>query len=215
MFLQLLYGASFDSDTSFIRRALGFTQRLAGLYASTMLGPRPPVLPTYQFAPTRAAVRQLLCESGNPIAAILTLADVLLGLDASTKDRALQEIARFTAERHKLPVASVLGSLLEREKIGSTALGFGIAIPHARIKGLPRPVAAFVRTKFPLPFGAPDDKPVSDMLVLLVPEKVADEHLQLLAAAARLFSDREFRETLRASVDAAAVHLAFTGDLAQ
>ena len=180
-----------------------------------MLGPRPPILPTYHFAPTLGAVSQRPCEPRNAIAAIMTPADVLLGLEAATKERAFEHIARFIALRHGLCAASVHASLVEREKIGSTALGFGIAIPHARIKGLSRPIAAFVRTKFPLWFGAPDDKPVSDMLVLLVPQEVTDEHLQLLATAAQMFSDRGFRESLRVGADAAAVHSAFAGDRGQ
>ena len=180
-----------------------------------MLRPCSTALPTYHFAPPPSAAAQCRCEPRNPIAAILRPADVLLGVDASTKERALEHIARFIEQRHGFPAASVHARLSEREKIGSTGLGFGIAIPHARIRGLLRPIAAFVRTKLALPFDAPDDKPVSDMLVLLVPQEVADEHLQLLATAALMFSNRGFRETLRASSDAVSVHAAFAGALEQ
>jgi len=175
-------------------------------------GTRLPI-PTYHLAPTLGAASQCSREQSNAIAAILTPADVFLGLEAATKERAFEHIARFIALRHGLSAASVQASLVERERIGSTGLGFGIAIPHARIKGLSRPIATFVRTKIPLAFGAPDDKPVSDMLVLLVPQEVTDAHLQLLATAAQMFSDRGFRENLRGSADPAAVHSAFAGAL--
>jgi PTS system nitrogen regulatory IIA component len=141
----------------------------------------------------------------------LTSTDVLLDLEAPTKSRALHEIARFIATRHSLDETDIHACLAERETVGSTGLGFGIAIPHARVKGLSRPIAAFVRLKSPIDFGAPDDKPVSDVLVLLVPPEVTDEHLQLLAAIAEMFSDREFREGLRARTDPAAVHTLLAG----
>jgi nitrogen PTS system EIIA component len=169
-------------------------------------------LPSYCFGPEPSPPRRQ--SAGVPrtaIAAILTPAYVLLGVDALTKERALEEIARFIAKRRGLVETEVHAGLVEREKIGSTGLGFGIAIPHARVKGLSRPVAAFVRTRFPISFGAPDDKPVSDMLVLLVPPDVADEHLHLLAEVAEMFSDRRLRENLRTRVDAAAVHALLVG----
>lgn len=169
-------------------------------------------LPNYYFGPAPSSPRdQNAGVSRTAIAAILTPADVLLGVDALTKERAFEEIARFIAKRHRLLEAEVRASLIEREKIGSTGLGFGIAIPHARVKGLDRPIAAFVRTKYPIAFGAPDDKPVSDMLVLLVPPEVADEHLHLLAEVAEMFADRTLRERLRTRVDAAAVHALLAG----
>jgi PTS system nitrogen regulatory IIA component len=173
-------------------------------------------LPGYYFASERRAAPVARSASARPsaLSALLIPADVFLGVDASTKDRAFEEIARFIAGRHALPEADVLACLVEREKIGSTGLGFGVAIPHARVKGLSRPIAAFVRTKFPIPFGAPDDKPVSNMLVLLVPPEVADEHLQLLAEVAEMFADRKLRENLRACSHAAAVHALIAGTVA-
>jgi nitrogen PTS system EIIA component len=173
-------------------------------------------LPGYYFGSERRTAPVGRSASARPsaLAALLTPADVLLGIDASTKERAFEEIARFIAGRHGLPEADVHARLVEREKIGSTRLGFGVAIPHARVEGLSRPIAAFVRTRFPISFGAPDDKPVSDMLILLVPPEVADEHLQLLAEVAELFADRKLRENLRARSDAAAVHALIAGSVA-
>lgn len=168
-------------------------------------------LPDYYFAPAPDAARRPQSKARTALAEILTPADVLLALDVMTKERAFEEIARFIARRNGLPEETVHSSLVEREKIGSTGLGFGIAIPHARVKGLDRPIAAFVRTKYPIAFGAPDDKPVSDMLVLLVPPEVADEHLHLLAQIAETFSDRMLRENLRTCADAASVHALLRG----
>lgn len=168
----------------------------------------------YDFSPSPvvAPSRPSTSENSprNAVAALLAPADVLLDLDVPTKRRALEEIARFVAERNGLPCGEVHANLVERERIGSTAPGFGMAIPHARLKGLPHPIAAFVRTKFPIPFDAPDDKPVSEMLVLLVPQQATDEHLRLLAEVAEMFGDRPFRERLRSCAQPADVHSAFT-----
>jgi PTS system nitrogen regulatory IIA component len=143
------------------------------------------------------------------IAAVLSPDDILLDLAAYSKQRAFEDISRLVAARHGLPEEHVLASLLEREKIGSTALGQGFAIPHARVAALSRPIAAFVRTEMPIPFDAPDGKPVSDLLVLLVPQRATEAHLLLLAEAAEMFCDVSFRERLRGCVDSAAVHSAF------
>ncbi len=145
----------------------------------------------------------------DPIAEILTPADILLDLDEPTKERALEAIARFVAARHGFVEESVHASLVKREKIGSTAVGCGIAIPHARVKYLLRPAAAFVRMKIPIPFDAPDGKPVSDLFVLLVPQHATETHLSLLAGVAEMFCDMSFREAMRACGDADRLHAAF------
>jgi PTS system nitrogen regulatory IIA component len=170
-------------------------------------------LPSYYFGAEKdpPPAQQRGSPRRTALSSLLTPADVLLDLDAPTKSRALYEAARFIATRHGLNEADIHASLSAREKVGSTGLGFGIAIPHARVKGLPHPIAAFVRMKSAIDFGAPDDKPVSDMLVLLVPPAVADEYLQLLAGVAEMFSDREFRERLRTRADAAALHALLAG----
>ena len=169
-------------------------------------------LPSYYFgAENSPPRRQGVSPRRTALSSLLTPLDVLLDLDAPTKSRALHEAARFIATRHGLNKTDIHSSLAAREKVGSTGLGFGIAIPHARVSGLSRPIAAFVRMKSPIDFGAPDEKPVSDMLVLLVPPEVADEHLQLLAGVAEMFSDRNLRERLRTRADAAAVHALLAG----
>ena len=147
--------------------------------------------------------------SRNAVAPILAPSDILLDLDVSTKDRALEEIARFIGARHGLVDGDVRASLAEREKVGSTAVGCGVAIPHARVKDLSRPIAAFVRTKIPIPFDAPDGKPVSDLFVLLVPRHATETHLRLLAQVAEMFIDVSFREGLRMCADVDGIHAAF------
>jgi nitrogen PTS system EIIA component len=145
----------------------------------------------------------------NLIAQLLSPEDILLDVDASSKKRVFEEVGRLFERRHGLAQAQVVDSLSAREKLGSTGLGHGVAIPHARIKGLPKAVAAIVRTRLPIPFDAPDGKPVSDMVVLLVPEQATEEHLQILAWIAQVFADRQFRQRLRMCVDAASVSRLF------
>lgn len=149
--------------------------------------------------------------SRSALAGLLQPADVFLSLEAANADQAISGIARFVSRRHWLSETVVRSRLAEREHIGSTAIGCGVAVPHARLKGLSRPVAAFVRTTMPISFDAPDGKPVSEMLVLLVPWDATEEHLVLLAEVAAMFSDRQFRDELRSCVDCNEVHARLTG----
>jgi PTS system nitrogen regulatory IIA component len=89
-------------------------------------------------------------------------------------------------------------------------LGQGIAIPHGRLKGLKSAVGCFIRLAQPVPFDAPDGKPVNLMFVLLVPEAATEHHLQLLSELAQMFSDREFRDQVATATDPAAVHQIFS-----
>jgi PTS system nitrogen regulatory IIA component len=133
----------------------------------------------------------------NVLADLLHSNDILLDLDALSKKRVFEEVGRLFDGRHGLSKAHVEQSLGKREDLGSTGLGHGVAIPHARIASLQRALGVFVRTRLPIPFDAPDEKPVSDMFVLLVPEKATEAHLQILAAIAEKFSSRAFRDKLR------------------
>jgi PTS system nitrogen regulatory IIA component len=142
----------------------------------------------------------------KPLAQLLSSEDILLDLDVSTKKGVFEEVGRLFARRHGLPQTEVVDSLDAREKLGSTGLGQGVALPHARIKNLPQAVAAFVRLKMPIPFDAPDAKPVWAMLILLVPERATEEHLQILAELGQIFGDRDFRERLRMCDDERAAY---------
>ena len=137
----------------------------------------------------------------NPLGELLTLNDVRLDLDVANKPQLLDEVAALLAARHGLSKTLVLESLTVREQLGSTGVGHGVAIPHARMNQCAVPAAAFVRTRFAIPFDAPDGKPVSVFLGLIVPNKATERHLQLLATAAGMLSDRTFRDKLRTSTD--------------
>jgi PTS system nitrogen regulatory IIA component len=100
----------------------------------------------------------------------------------------------------------VFDSLFARERLGSTGLGQGVAIPHGRIKGLKEAIGAFVRLAQPVPFDAPDGGPVSLVFVLLVPEKATEKHLQILSELAQMFSDKALREAMSRAPDAAALY---------
>jgi PTS system nitrogen regulatory IIA component len=106
--------------------------------------------------------------------------------------------------------SSVTDNLFARERLGSTALGEGVAIPHGRIKGLKQPLAAFVRLDQPIPFESPDGQPVSLLIFLLVPEQATQQHLEILSEIAQLLSDREARERLHTEQDREELHRLLT-----
>ena len=139
----------------------------------------------------------------NQIAELLPPANIALDLDVASKPRLFEAAGALFAAGSGLDAAVVASSLAAREKLGSTGLGQGIAIPHGRIKGLKEARGAFLRLKQPVPFDAPDGKPVSQVFVLLVPEQATDLHLQLLSELAQMFSEKAFREKLAGAADAA------------
>jgi PTS system nitrogen regulatory IIA component len=141
----------------------------------------------------------------NPVSELLGVEDIELDLDVSGKEALLARIAAMLARRDRLVEADVFESLAARERLGSTGLGHGVAIPHARMPQCAAASAVFVRTKNGIAFDAPDGRPVSIFLGLIVPRQANDRHLKLLATAAAMFSDRAFRDKLRASGDSASV----------
>lgn len=147
----------------------------------------------------------------NLIANLLPLSNIQVGLDASSKKRVFEQAGLLFENNQGIGRSTVFDSLFAREKLGSTGLGQGVAIPHGRIKGLKAAVGAFLRLAAPVQFDAPDGKPVSFLFVLLVPEQATEQHLQILSELAQMFSDRAFREQLAAAPDAAAIHALFTG----
>lgn len=146
----------------------------------------------------------------NLIASLLSPENVLVDLEASSKKRVFEQAGLIFENNQDIGRSTVFDSLFARERLGSTGLGQGVAIPHGRIKGLKEATGAVVRLTTPIPFDAPDGKPVSLLFVLLVPEQATEQHLQLLSELAQLFSDSEFRERVHAAADAAAVHALFT-----
>ena len=129
--------------------------------------------------------------------------EIVLDVDVPDRRRALEMAAAQIGHAHGLDPEPILRALLRREQVGSTALGQGVAIPHARIAGITQPLTLFMRTRLALDFDAPDGKPVANLLVIMVPaDGDTDDHLLLLAAIAEAFSDREFRASLAASTTA-------------
>jgi PTS system nitrogen regulatory IIA component len=132
----------------------------------------------------------------NQIAKLLPLANVLLDLDVGSKKRVFERAGLLFENNHNIGRSVVFDSLFAREKLGSTGLGQGVAIPHGRIKGIKEALGALVRMREPIPFDAPDAQPVGLIFVLLVPERATDLHLQILSELAQIFSDQPFREQL-------------------
>src|SRR5438105_15912492 len=144
----------------------------------------------------------------NHIAQLLPEANIVLDMEATSKKRLFEQIGQLFEDHAQIARNVVFESLFAREKLGSTGLGQGIAIPHGRIKGIPEAIGAFVRTKTPIPFDSPDGRGVSLIFVLLVPEQATDRHLQLLSELAQMFSDKGQRERLATAPDATAVRQA-------
>ena len=141
----------------------------------------------------------------NPLTNILSVSQVLLDLEASSKKRVFEQAGMLFESHLGLARSVVFDSLFAREKLGSTGLGQGIAIPHGRIKGLKQAAGAFLRLSNPVAFDSPDGRPVSLLFVLLVPEQATEEHLQILSELAQRFAERPFRDALLAAQDSAAV----------
>ena len=146
----------------------------------------------------------------NLIAKLLPPSNIVLDVEVSSKKRMFEEVGLLFENNQAVARGLVFDSLFARERLGSTGLGQGVAIPHGRIKGLREPVGAFLRLKAPVPFDAPDGRPVNLIFVLLVPEQATEQHLEILSELAQMLSDREFRQNLGTAADAAALHQQIT-----
>jgi PTS system nitrogen regulatory IIA component len=142
----------------------------------------------------------------NRLASILSVAQVLVHVDATSKKRAFEEAGLLFENLHGLSRSLVTDSLFSRERLGSTGLGHGVAIPHGRIKGLKAPMAAVLQLARPIGFDAPDEQAVSLLIFLLVPEAATQKHLEILSEIAEMLSDASLREKLASSTDAADLH---------
>ncbi|MBP3221893.1 MAG: PTS IIA-like nitrogen regulatory protein PtsN [Neisseriaceae bacterium] len=137
---------------------------------------------------------------------ILSADSVLLDVEVASKKRLLEEIAQFANERYGMDKNSVFDCLFAREKLGSTGLGHGVAIPHGRLGGMiSDTVAVFLRLTEPVDFDSPDEKPVSLVFALLVPENATGKHLEVLSHLADVFSSKTAREGLLMAQDAETV----------
>ena len=142
----------------------------------------------------------------NRLASILPLPQVLVQVDAASKRRAFEEAGLLFENLHGLNRALVTDSLFARERLGSTGLGHGVAIPHGRIRGLKAPMAAVLQLGAAIGFDAPDDQPVGLLIFLLVPEAATQKHLEILSEIAELLSDAPLRENIKGCTDAVALH---------
>ncbi len=140
----------------------------------------------------------------------LTLSHVVLDLDVTSKKRLFEQVGLLFENESRIARVTVFDALFAREKLGSTGLGFGVAIPHGRIKGLRDMVATFMRTKEGVPFEAPDGEPVRLVFAMLVPEHANEQHLNMLSELAQMFSDPDLREMLLTESDATRVHTLLT-----
>jgi len=142
----------------------------------------------------------------NRLAAILPAGNVLVNVEATSKKRAFEHAGLLFENLHAIARGTITDNLFARERLGSTGLGHGVAIPHGRIKGLKSPLAAVLRLQAPILFDAPDDEPVNLLIFLLVPEAATQRHLEILSEIAEMLSDRALREQLQTEPDAAALH---------
>jgi PTS system nitrogen regulatory IIA component len=142
----------------------------------------------------------------NLIAKLLPPSNIVLGLDVTSKKRLFEQAGLLFENNQGVARSTVFDSLFARERLGSTGLGKGVAIPHGRIKGLKDAVGAFVRLSAAVAFDAPDGRPVNLVFVLLVPEKATEQHLRILSELAQMFSDPELREHLASDPDVASLH---------
>jgi nitrogen PTS system EIIA component len=157
--------------------------------------------------PTKQLVhRHLRSRIMTNIAKILALPNVLLNLDVSSKKRAFEQAGLLFENNCSIARSTVSDNLFARERLGSTGLGHGVAIPHGRIKGLKAPIAAFVRLSEPIPFESPDGEPVSLLIFLLMPDNVTQQHLEILSEIAEMLSNQDFRDALIAEPDAQKIH---------
>lgn len=142
----------------------------------------------------------------NRLASILPASQVLVGVDATSKKRAFEEAGLLFENQHGLSRALITDSLFARERLGSTGLGHGVAIPHGRIKGLKAPMAAVLQLAQPIGFDAPDEQPVGLLIFLLVPEAATQKHLEILSEIAELLSDSHLRERVKSAPTAEDLH---------
>ncbi|MEY4447403.1 MAG: Nitrogen regulatory protein [Pseudomonadota bacterium] len=142
----------------------------------------------------------------NRLASILPVEQVLVGVDATSKKRAFEEAGLLFENLHGLSRALVTDSLFARERLGSTGLGHGVAIPHGRIKGLKSPMAAVFQLGQAIGFDAPDEQPVKLLIFLLVPEAATQKHLEILSEIAELLSNASLRDNMLSSGSTDSLH---------
>jgi len=131
---------------------------------------------------------------------IINVNRIKSGINVKSKKRALEALSELvTQDQNQLDASDIFDSLIARERLGATGVGYGIAIPHGRIKNCKKITGAFIQFEQGIDFDAVDNQPVDMMFALVVPEQSTDEHLQVLALLASMFNEETFREKLRQS----------------
>lgn len=137
---------------------------------------------------------------------LLSAEDILADFRASSKKQAIQSLARKIADSAGLDHRLVFDKLLERERLGSTGVGKGVAIPHARIEGLEKIIGLFAKLSSPIDFDSVDERPVDLVFMLLAPEEAGADHLKALASVSRFLRDESKCNKLRVTPDASALY---------
>lgn len=135
---------------------------------------------------------------------------IIASLPATSKKHALQELATIAAGRTGLDSREIFNTLLQRERLGSTGLGRGIAIPHVKLAGLKGIVCLFARLEQPIEYESHDGEPVDLMFLLLAPEHASGDHLKALASISRVVREPSILDALRSAPDTATIYGALT-----
>ena len=147
----------------------------------------------------------------NCFAEILSSDHVQVDVIAGSKKRVFEHVGLIFEQFNGIARAEVSDNLFARERLGSTGLGYGVAIPHGRIKSVAKPLAAVMRLRQGIAFDAPDDLPVELMFFLLVPESATQEHLEILSQIAEMLSQESFRTSLLEAQTSEALHALIEG----
>lgn len=147
----------------------------------------------------------------NEIQSFLDASNVIVGLEANCKRGLLKTLSEHAAKRFHLDETALLDSLLEREHLGSTGIGHGVAIPHARAD-LPKLTGIMARLAKPIDFDAIDDRPIDIVFLLVAPEKADGDHLKALSRITRLVRDASVQKAMRGASDVETLYAIATGE---
>lgn len=133
------------------------------------------------------------------VSALLSPQSIFLDTEITSKKKLLELIANIVADRTQLPQSTIYNNLLNRERLGSTGLGQGFAVPHARLENLDHTMGFFFRLNDPVNFESPDNQPVDLVFTIIIPEQATEEHLIILSSLAGIFSRPEVCEAIRSA----------------
>jgi len=131
------------------------------------------------------------------ISALLSPQRIFLDTEISSKKKLLELIANIVADQTQMPESAIYNNLLNRERLGSTGLGHGFAVPHARVENLDKTIGCLFRLKEPVNFESPDNQPVDLVFTIIIPQGATEEHLMILSSLASIFSQTDVCEAIR------------------